>query len=320
VAELLERLRRHVRDRGAGRRLPERLEGRNPGRAQALDLVVADPGDLRQVVVVCPALLAELEEVAKRAVSDRVGIGGGPVVLGSGFSQTPRDCLPEPCSRPPEEGGEVGGPKRLHLACAEDDVHPFGQPPLDALELVRVEGELEDGVRLRAPRELRVPGFVGEGAERRGLVDADEKVDDPAPFVGREDGLIDDLLAGAERLLGAAGGLLEVNVLAEADLGDVAALREELREERRLVLVAMRRMRSACGFLRRDRTSCSSWTPTSSCVRCAQARWFTRPEGESRSVPLAASRISRSMCRPCERYEPYNQPTLASSPCSNSPT
>ena len=103
---------------------------------------------------------------------------------------------------------------------------------------MRVERELENRVRLRAPRELRVPGLVGEGAEPGRLVDADEEVGDPAPALGREDALVDDVDACAERLLGAAGSLGEP-VLTEADLDDLASLFDEPREEGRLVLVAL---------------------------------------------------------------------------------
>src|SRR5438093_1558020 len=107
--------------------------------------------DLREVVVVLPALLAELEEVAEAAVGDRIRVRVGAA----------RDCLRETAAGAAEEGAEVGGPVRLHIAGAEDDVHPLGQSPLDPLELVRVEGELEDvrGLRARAG-ELRVPGLV----------------------------------------------------------------------------------------------------------------------------------------------------------------
>src|SRR5205823_2611882 len=155
VAEPLECLRNHLTDERSSRPLSERLERRDPGQVQALDLVVANPGDAREVVVLVPAPLAELEEVADSAVADRVRVGVGAV----------RDRLREAAAGPAEKGAELVGPVRLHVARAEDDVHPLGQPPLDPLELVRIEGQLEDVRRLRTrARELRVPGLVREGA------------------------------------------------------------------------------------------------------------------------------------------------------------
>ncbi len=149
-----------------------------------------------------------------------------------------RDRLLEPSAGPAVEGRELRRPEPLVLARAEDDAHPLRQEPLDALELVRVERELENRVRLRAPRELRVPGLVGEGAEPGRLVDADEEVGDATPALGGENALVDDVDACPERLLGAAGSLGET-VLTEADLDDVATLCDEPCEEGRLVLVAL---------------------------------------------------------------------------------
>src|SRR5439155_16173202 len=88
VAEPLEGVGRHVVDCRAWCGIPERSERRDPRRVQALDLVMPDPRDLDEVVVVYPALVAEVEEVAEAAVVDRVGIGVGASRV-PGSSQAP---------------------------------------------------------------------------------------------------------------------------------------------------------------------------------------------------------------------------------------
>jgi hypothetical protein len=129
-------------------------------------------------------------------------------------------------------GGELGGPKRLALAGAENDVEELGLAPLDASDLLCVEAELEDVGRLRVPSELRVGDVVAPRAEARGRVDALEKVGDPAPAVVLEAGLVDHLGACAHRLLGRGG----VRVLSLDDL--LASVAEPL-EVGPLVLSAL---------------------------------------------------------------------------------
>ena len=65
--------------------------------------------------------------------------------------------------------------KRLALARAELDVDVLGKPSLDALELGRVEAELEQVRGLGGARELRVHWLVG--AVREAL----EEVGESAP-------------------------------------------------------------------------------------------------------------------------------------------
>ena len=132
-----------------GGRVAERLERRDPGRAEPLDLVAADARDADEVVVGVPALVAE-RRGRRRARSDRPGTG----------TVAPRrvDRL-EALARPPVEGGEVAGRNALARAGAEHDVHPLGQPPLDARELAS-RSRAGARRRLRVPRELRVDGLV----------------------------------------------------------------------------------------------------------------------------------------------------------------
>jgi hypothetical protein len=233
-AQLLERLRRHPRHRRRGRRVAERCERRDPGCAEPLDLVAADVGDADEVVVAVPARLAEREEVAQRAVVDWIGIGGDRSRRGL----SPLDERRQPLFHPPEVGGEVGGAERLDRARAEHDVHPLREAPLDPLELVRVEGELQDRSRLRVASQLRVPRLVRERAEHGRLVDADEEVGDAAPAGEGQHALVDDLGAGAKRDLGAGGRGGEAVVL-QFDLDDLTPLVPQPGEVRLLVLVAL---------------------------------------------------------------------------------
>ena len=102
VAEAGERLRRGCfGTRVSGREVAERLERRDPGRGEPLDLRPRDAGDERQVVVPLPLLLAEREEVAEPAVLDRVRVGRRAVL----------DGVEEARAEPPVEGEVVVGPE-----------------------------------------------------------------------------------------------------------------------------------------------------------------------------------------------------------------
>src|SRR5262249_60886506 len=83
---------------------------------------------------------------------------------------------------------ELLGPESHALAGAEHDVHEPRRAPLDAGDLLRVEAELEDVVRLRVPGKLRVDDLVpAVGLEL-------EKVRAPGPAGGVvEDGLVDEV-------------------------------------------------------------------------------------------------------------------------------
>jgi hypothetical protein len=105
LAELGERLGAELLDArvGGGR---EALEGRDAGRVEPLDLRPPDPGDEREVIVPLPLRLAAREELAERAVVDRVRVGR-PLVF---------DRVEKPRLEPPVVGQEVLGTKRLALA------------------------------------------------------------------------------------------------------------------------------------------------------------------------------------------------------------
>ena len=112
----------------------------------------------------------------------------------------------------------------------------LGQPPLDPLELLGVEAELDDVERLRGAGELRVNGLV------RAVGQALEEVGEPAPGAVREVGLVDDLrLAGADRVLGVAASLplVEVLVVVREHVRDALAAVDESRQVSGLVLVPL---------------------------------------------------------------------------------
>ena len=210
---------RHV---GVRRGRAELGERRDPDAAEPRDLVAPHPGHAHEVVAVVPPLVAELLEVAEVAVAARVRLGRG-----SGA-----DGVEEAVADAPVVGDEVEDAVALALAGAELDVQPLGQPAGDPLDLLGVEAELEDVLRLAVPRELRVDGLVG--AVRLPL----DEVGEAAPLAVDEAGLVDDVGAGAERLLRLARRPLPVPVGLDVDLDDLAPVDAELLEVAPLVLLA----------------------------------------------------------------------------------
>ena len=104
---------------------------------------------------------------------------------------------------------------------------------------LRVEAELEDVGGLRVPGELRVERLVAERAEVGGRVRLLEEVRDAPPALPDKRRLVDDVDAGAHRLLGLAGGALPVEVGLELDFDDVVSLGLEALEVGLLVLAAL---------------------------------------------------------------------------------
>ena len=203
------------------------------------------------MVVRLPLLRAALEPDADRAVRDRVRVGLRRV----------GDPVEEAAADAPVVGVEVGDAKARALVRAEDDVHAVGQAALDTADLLAVEGELEQEVRLRRAGELRVGDLVG--AVRLPL----EEVGDPAPAGGvEEDGLVDDVGAVAHRLLGGGGRGLPVAV--ELDAGDVEAVGLERGEVGSLMLLALAADEVALRVVALGPPSSPRAAASSSAVRC----------------------------------------------------
>ena len=296
MTEPLEGLRPDARDRRVGRGLAERGQRRDPLRGEPLGVQPPEPGDEDRVVLLASLVAAEVPKVADPAVVDRPRPR-----LGSGFSQTPvlgvrlLIAARNRSATPSEERDELAGPQRLPLPGPELDVHELGQPPLDPLELLGVEAELEDVERLRRARELRVHGLV------RPVGLPLEEVREPAPGPVREVRLVDDVgLAGANRVLGGGARLLvhEVAVLVRAHARDAAPAASSRARYARSCSFPFARSTCPYGSSRNGRSSSPRCTRSSSCVRCAHARWFARSVGESRSVPSGASRIYSVSARP----------------------
>jgi hypothetical protein len=85
--------------------------------------------------------------------------------------------LEKPRPHAPVISDEVGNPERLAIARPQHDVDPLRQPPLHPPQLLGVKGELEQDVRLRMPRQLRIGDLV-----RPVRLPLDE-VRDPTPIV-----------------------------------------------------------------------------------------------------------------------------------------
>ena len=257
LAELLERDAGQPRHVGAGFGGSELGKRRDPGAGEPRDLVAPDPGDPDEVVAPVLPRLAELAEVADAAVVARVRLGLARVL----------DGVEEAVADAPVVGEEVVGAVALAHAGAELDVEPLRHAPDDAAHLLGVEAELEHVRRLPVPRELRVDDFVGA------VPLADDEVREPAPVAVDEAGLVDDVGAGAERLLGLARRTLPVPVgVGELDLDDVTPLVAEPLEVAGSYSSPSRLIRSPCGSSGRGRPSPPRATWSSSCVRCSQAR------------------------------------------------
>jgi hypothetical protein len=105
-------------------------------------------------------------------------------------------------------------------------VHELGREPLDTSNLLGVEAELKDVIRLRVPSKLRVDDLVAA------IGPTLEKVSAPCPAGGIvEDGLVDHVAsAAADESLSVSG---------VARLGDVPAGRAERSEVSGFVLVTL---------------------------------------------------------------------------------
>ena len=171
-----------------------------------------------------------------------------------------------------------------------------GRAPLDARDLLGVEAELEDVIRLRRARELRVVDLVGVRPERGGRGDAHEKVRVPRPAGGvEEDGLVDDLGAGAhrfDRLRRRALGVPAPVGVADVDRRDVTPVSDELREVSRLVLLALALDQVALRVVDvRPLDARRAQTSRSSTVRCSHSRKLfsaTEKGALTRTFPVSA--------------------------------
>src|SRR5438128_8482529 len=106
-----------------------------------------------RMVVPLPLRLAERQEVAEWTVRDGKRVGVEPL-LHEGE---------KPSANAAEVSGELGRPVGVANPGPEHDVHPRRLEPLNAHDLLGVEAELEDVVRLRVPSQLRVGDLVTAG-------------------------------------------------------------------------------------------------------------------------------------------------------------
>ena len=228
---------------GAGRAQGgERLDRRDAGPPELLDLVAADERHPREVARAVPEPAAVLRPGADRAVvggvhdlGGRLGGGGGPR----------EDGLLETAADQPVVRGEVGDAEGLArgLAPAQDHVDLLRRLALDRLHHPGVCEELEQRARLRGERELRVLGLVdpvAEGGGGAGAVDPPEEVGLPRPALIHERRLVDDIVAAAHRferrLAGRKEGFLPALV---RDFRNAQAVGRELLEVPVLVLQAL---------------------------------------------------------------------------------
>ena len=227
-ADALERLRPDALDRRVGSSLRERGQRRDPRGGEPLGVQPRETRDEDRVVLRDAAVVAEVAEVADRAVVDGPGPGLWLAVV--------CDRGQQPLARAPEERDEVRGPQRRRLARAELDMDVLGQPTLDSLELLGVEAELDRVERLRGARELRVDGLV------RAVGQPHEEVGEPAPRAVREIGLVDDVgFCAPDCILGRTTLLVGVEVLVVVGLEaqDAEPVHLEPSEVRSLVLVPL---------------------------------------------------------------------------------
>ena len=229
LADLREGVRGNPRRRLHGR-APERGERGDAAEHELVDLRAADAGDAREVVDLFPVRLADRLEVADVAMRARPRLGRRRV----------RDELLEPPADAAEVRAELVGLERRDLPGAQHDMHERRAQPLDARDLLGVEAELEDVVRLRRARELRVVDLVGVRPERGRRVDAHQEVRVSGP-AGRveEGGLVDDLSAVPHFLMCFGRRSFDVPApvgILDVDRDNVAAAGDEVRDVGSLVL------------------------------------------------------------------------------------
>ena len=275
VAELRERLGAELGDLGLGRRR-ERLEVRDPGGGEPVDLSAADPGDEREVQVALPLLLAEREELAERTVVDRVRVGRPPVL----------DRVEKPPLEPPVVGEEVVRPKGLALGEPVDDVHLVRPAPLNPSELLGVEAELEDVRSLGPASELGVDDLVRPVGLKL------EKVREPAPVPVDERRLVDDRRPVPNRLFGRSGRGVPTDLPRIADLRRRPRRAERGRQPRaRPPSAESGRRTGSAGTAARVS---SRATASRSDVRCGQAMKSLSAEGEWERVASMGFTVSLS--------------------------
>jgi hypothetical protein len=221
VAERLVRARGHRRRAHVVGRERELRDTRDALALEPQNLVAPHPRDKAQVIVLAPARLAALEEVAPRTERHRQRVD----------VDSRLDRADEPLTDAVVVRKEVVDAQALPLARPEHDVHPRGHPSLDPCDLLGVEAKLEDIGGLRVPRKLRVDDLIA--SIRLPLCEIGE----PAPAVVDEAGLVDDLGAGSHRRLGRPGSGVEIPIVRDRD--DLAAGSNECREICRLVLFAL---------------------------------------------------------------------------------
>ena len=121
-----------------------------PALGELVDWRAPHARDAREAVGLCPSAPRRAAEVADCAVL-RPARARSAAVCDEGF---------EPAPNAPVVSAELLGPEGRALARAEHDVHELRRASLDAGDLLGVEAELEDVVRLRVPSELRVDDLV----------------------------------------------------------------------------------------------------------------------------------------------------------------
>jgi hypothetical protein len=187
VAQLGERLGTDLRDARVGRSGAERLHRLDAAGDEPVVLQPRHAGDERQMVVALPLLLAARQELAQRAVLDRIRVGRRAAVLHDGE---------EALAHAPVVGGEVLGPEALALPGAGNDVHRPRRATRDPRHLLAVEGELEHVSRPSVPSQLRIDDLVGP--VRLPL----DEVGLPEPPPVGQDRLVDDVGTAKKRSLG----------------------------------------------------------------------------------------------------------------------
>ncbi len=187
------------------RRCGERRERRDPRVREAPNLVARDPRHAARVVH------AIEDGVGVRLPTSMIGARlGDRLLVGIEAALRLEKLLLE--RRKVEE--VVVRPKRDALAGAVHDGDALRPHALQMLEHLRVRAELEQEVRLRVARELRIGDLVAEGAELRRPRDAVKEIGIAREVPMAERALVDDVAPGAHRLERRAMPGLEVAELA----------------------------------------------------------------------------------------------------------
>jgi hypothetical protein len=184
--------------------LPQRFEGCGAMFDQRPPLLSADPGDKGEVVDVAPFPGAGIVPGADITVRYRVN-------RQRHFRGSGRNPLKEALANRPEIGGVVIDPKlgAEGLRPTQRQMHVFGGNPLNGLQQVGVEEDLEQRAAFGLPSQLGVDNLVRPVPKVTRAGNLSQEIGIAQPIPVKQHPLIDDVGAGPHRIYRGLGEAVE---------------------------------------------------------------------------------------------------------------